>query len=81
MASQMCAILQTSPLPLDHESVDGAYELMKERTLPPAVKELLDSVDSFVGHHLLIPEMDLDKPKWYVWLYQWNDLFRVFCLI
>ncbi|KAK6525605.1 hypothetical protein TWF281_010660 [Arthrobotrys megalospora] len=52
MAAQMCALMPASPLPLDPASAEGAYELIKENSLPAAVKELLDSVDSFVGRQL-----------------------------
>ncbi|KAF3942278.1 hypothetical protein ABW19_dt0203991 [Dactylella cylindrospora] len=52
MAAEMCTVLPANPLPLDPASAEDAYELIKENILPAAVKELLDSVDSFVGRQL-----------------------------
>ncbi|KAF3935933.1 hypothetical protein ABW20_dc0109561 [Dactylellina cionopaga] len=56
MAAQMCTLLPASPLPLDPASAEDAYELIKEHSLPAAVKELLDSVDTFVGRQLALQQ-------------------------
>ncbi|EPS45609.1 hypothetical protein H072_399 [Dactylellina haptotyla CBS 200.50] len=56
MSAQMCTLLPASPLPLDQASAEGAYELIKENSLPAAVKELLDSVDSLVARQLALQQ-------------------------
>ncbi|KAK6537662.1 hypothetical protein TWF694_011836 [Orbilia ellipsospora] len=56
MAAQMCTLLPASPLPLDRASAEGAYELIKENSIPVAVKELLDSVDSLVERQLALQQ-------------------------
>ncbi|KAK6346906.1 hypothetical protein TWF696_007007 [Orbilia brochopaga] len=56
MSAHLCTLLPASPLPLDPASAEGAYELIKENSLPAAVKELLDSVDSFVGRQLALQQ-------------------------
>lgn len=56
MSAHVCTLLPACPLPLDPASAEGAYELIKENSLPVAVKELLDSVDSFVGRQLALQQ-------------------------
>ncbi|KAF3918710.1 hypothetical protein AA313_de0208279 [Arthrobotrys entomopaga] len=58
MAAQMCTLLPACPLPLDPASAEGAYELIKENSIPAAVKELLDSVDSLVQRQLALQQSE-----------------------